>query len=154
MRAKLKYNTTETGKHLTPNSGGAPYEFDVYATCWNPRSIRFARIGALIYVFAGAIYFFQWNEAEEVLTDAVELIEPSLAGSALVLFGLVGFVVALYNIKKLETKAFVECKDLKSKGVRQSRETLGRTRGVDCGFQFRFHPACPGSGCRAWHSLL
>ena len=115
MRGKLKYGSTETGKHITPNSGGSTYEFDVYAVRRDPRSIRAARIGAFIYFLACAIYFFQWNAAEEVLIDAVALIEPSLAGSALALFGVVGFAVTLYSIKKLETKAFVECKDLKTK---------------------------------------
>ena len=71
MRAKLKYRATETGKHITPNSGGATYEFDVYAIRRDPRSIRLARIGALIYFLACAIYFFQWNAAEEVISDAV-----------------------------------------------------------------------------------
>lgn len=157
MRAKLKYNTTETGKHLTPNSGGATYEFDVYATRRDPRSIRFARIGAAIYFLACAIYFFQWNEAEEVLTDAVTLIEPALAGSALALFGIVGFALTLYNIKKLETKAFVECKDLKGKvggpssarlpaGCRSSAIPKNAKRGEKPGWSF---PA-PGSPGTPW----
>ena len=115
MRAKLKYNTTKTGVHITPNSGGATYEFDVYATRKDPRSIRVALVGAGLYVLAMAIALFQWNRAEDLLEDAVSLIDPALGGSALILVGVVGFALALYNIKKLESMAFVECKDLKGK---------------------------------------
>jgi hypothetical protein len=104
---------------------------DVYAARHAPRSVRAAAVGLVLYAVVTAGYLLRPAWTERTLEAAVRAVVPGLAEAALVLVLTLGVAVAAYNYRKLETRAFVECKDWKGKvGRPQISRVIGRMQNM------------------------
>ena len=121
------YDSTENNKNVSPKSGGASYEVDVYATRRDRRSDRAMKVGFAIYIIVWGVYALGLQKAQETLESMVVAVAPELAGSAFFVFLIIGAAVALYNGKRLETRTYIECKNWKRKvGRPQISRLVGR----------------------------
>ena len=112
MVRKLGYSRTQVRKHI-PSSGGRPYEVDVYATRYDSRSARTARVGAAASLFVLAALVLGLRGVEDTLAQTVALVAPDLAGYAGLLALGAGALTYLYGAKRMKNRAFVECKEHK-----------------------------------------
>lgn len=121
------YDSVELNKNVSPGSGGASYEVDVYGTRKDPRSVKIAKFGAGIYFLVVIAYWLEITEVQQALKDTVSAIAPGLASSTFIVFLVAGGAIAFYGIRKLETRTYVECKDWKKKvGRPQVSRLVGR----------------------------
>lgn len=112
MESRLDYTRTELNKRISP--GSTAYEIDVYGTRRDPRSERAARIGALVYLGLVIAAAAGWSQVEQTLIQAMAFIAPELSGYASLIAVAGGGLAYVYGMKRIETRAFVECKDLQN----------------------------------------
>ncbi|WP_103020912.1 restriction endonuclease [Salinibacter altiplanensis] len=129
LESDQDYDSIDLNKNVSSGFDGSSYEVDVYATRKDPRSVKLAKFGGLIYAVAGAAYGLGLTELQQTLEGVVRAIAPGLAGSAFVVFLVLGGVIALYNIRKQTTHTYVECKDWKRNvGRPQVSKLAGRMK--------------------------
>lgn len=127
LQTERGYDKVKLRKRELPKSSVWNYEVDVVATRNDPRSERLWRVGLVVYILVCATYFLGIAEFEQMLEQAVTFFVPSLGGYALLVVGLVGFVIAMYGKKRLATRAYIECKDWKRKvGRPEIDKIIGR----------------------------
>lgn len=116
MRSNLGYKKTRLRVPVKGKIAERGYEVDVHGEKFSP-FWNFVRLGGAFIVLLAALTVMMPKDFEavgEVFKGVIASIEPTWAGSALLIVGGTGLALGFMGKNRATTHAWVECKDTKS----------------------------------------
>lgn len=135
MKEELGYHSTDFNVPMNGKVSERYYDCDIHAQKGGEFYNSLRNIGIFLFVLAIVSFIFEIREIQMVLDDIIVGVDPSLAGSGLLIFGLAGFVLGMIGKKNQVTHAWVECKEHKTKVKRHHvvklKEAISDVRKVE-----------------------
>lgn len=126
MKSELGYTTTKMRQPIKGRVAERGYEIDIKAKKYSRVWDMAWRLGIILLILSIVTYLLpnEMQSVRQAMEKVVTNFDPALAGSAVFVIGIIAFVVAYLGKRKATTRAWVECKDTKSKVKRAQVQKL------------------------------
>jgi hypothetical protein len=126
MKSELGYTTTKMRQPIKGRVAERGYEIDIKAERYSRVWDIAWRLGIFLVILSIATYLLpnEMQSVRQTMEKVVTNFDPALAGSAVFIIGIIAFIVAYLGKRKATTRAWVECKDTKSKVKRAQVQKL------------------------------